>query len=114
MFDVLQTAVNGLRVAETCAAAAASKIANLRVSVQEANPNAVTAPDSPAAVAPAAPAQSQVFSGGPDSQGLANGRGLDLAANIVELALAQRAYEANAAVIRSSEETLKHLLDSVA
>ncbi len=95
MFDVLQTAVTGLRAADARAAAAASDIANLRVSVQAADPSAVTA----AAVSPAAPAQSQVFSGGPDSQGLANGRGLNLAASIVEFILAQRAYEANAAVI---------------
>ena len=111
MFDVLQTAVQGLRAAEARAAVAASNIANVRVEIQELDPNA---PASPEAVEPLTPPQNQFLSGGSDSQGLANGRGTDLAVNLVELRLAQHAYEANAAVIRSAEETFEHLLDAVA
>lgn len=105
MYDVLQTAVQGLRIAEARAAVAASNIANVRVEIQELDPNA---PASPEAVEPLTPPQNQL------SGGLANGGSRDLVANLVQLRLAQHAYEANAAVIRSAEETFQHLLDAVA
>ncbi len=103
MYDVLQIAVQGLRTAEARAAVAASNIANMRVEIQDLDPNAPASPDP---LVPVSPPQSQLLSDNDGSR--------DLAANLVQLRLAQHAYEANAAVVRSAEETFQHLLDAIA
>ena len=105
MFEVFQTAVEGLRTAEVRAATAASNIANVRVEIQDLDPNAPASPDP---LVPASPPLGQL----PD--GLTNGGGRDLVANLVQLRLAQHAYEANAVVLRSAQESFEQLLDTFA
>lgn len=106
MLDALQTAVDGLRIAETRAAKAAQNIATAT------QKSAVPAPgvgETPAAVS--APGNGFLNTGFQDSGSAVQ---LDLAINLVELQLAKHAYEANAAVIRSANESFQHLIDSFA
>ncbi len=103
MIEVFQTAIAGLRAAEVRAATAASNIANMRVEIQELESTPLASPDP---LVPVSPPQNQ-FAAGDNDRG-------SLAANLVELMLAQHAYEANAVVIRTAEETDQFLLDALA
>ena len=106
MLDALQTAVDGLRIAETRAAKAAQNIAT---ATQGVAAPAGGSGETPAAVA--APGNGFLNTEFPNSVSAAE---TDLAFNLVELQLALHAYQANAVVIRAANESFKHLIDSFA
>lgn len=115
MLEIVQTALNGLRTAEERAAQAANNIAQLRVDDPSVAASTPTGATTNVVTGPAA-GQSPVTGGQPnaDGQGFSTSGQRDLATEFVALMIAEQAYKANAAVIRTADQMVSHLIDSKA
>ena len=127
MIQAINAAVAGLRVSAQRLGVAAENIANVRSSgsispydgyVPQRLEQSTTAQGTPAAtVKPIARPSYPVYDPA-DSRADANGQvgypNVDLAANIVDLTIAQRSYEASLVTIRTASEMMKALLDRTA
>ena len=116
MLDILQTALNGLRSAEARAYQAATNIAQLRLADAAVEASSPTGAGT-GVVSEPAPGDSPVTGGGhpnAEAQAMATAGDHDLATDFVSLMIAEHAYKANLAVIRTADEMMKHLLDSKA
>ncbi len=116
MLDVMQTALSGLRQAEFRAAQAANNIAEIRLA--DAGTEAGSASGAVATVVTAPVAGQSPFANdnpfGTGGQDFATAGGHDLATDLVELMIAQHAYEANARVVRTADQMMGTLLSSLA
>lgn len=124
MIQAFNAAVAGLRVSAQRLGVAAENIANVRSSgslspydgyVPQRLEQSTTAQGTPAStVKPISQPSFPVYE---PSDSRANAEGLvgypnvDLAANIVDLTIAQRSYEANLVTIRTASDMMKVLLD---
>lgn len=127
MIQAIHTAVAGLRVSAQRLGVAAENIANVQTSgslspydgyvpqrleqttTANGTPTATTRPISQASFPVYDPADSRA-----DANGLVGYPNADLAANIVDLTIAQHAYEANLVTVRVAGEMMKALLDRTA
>lgn len=127
MIQALHSAIAGLRVSAQRLGVAAENIANARTSgalspydgyvpqrleqttTATGTPTATTQPISQAFIPVYDPADSRA-----NSAGLVGYPNVDLAANIVDLTIAQRSYEANLVTLRTASEMMKVLLDRTA
>jgi flagellar basal-body rod protein FlgC len=127
MIEGISAALAGLRAAEQRAGIAAGNIANVRtsgtlqpyggyvpqVAQQTSNaggqPQVVSKPLVPSHVAAYDPTHPDA-----DADGLVGAPNVDLATNFVELSIAETAYKANAATLRTLDELSKALFDDKA
>ncbi|MEK9660356.1 MAG: flagellar basal body rod C-terminal domain-containing protein [Alphaproteobacteria bacterium] len=124
MIQGIQSALAGLAAASKRADIAANNIANARSTgtlqpyggfTPQQAVQTVTAAGTPRVVArPLTPGHVAAYepdSPDADADGLIGAPNVDLAANIVELTLAEHAYKANAATLRTIDEMAKALYD---
>lgn len=127
MIQALHTAIAGLRVSAQRLGVAAENIANVNTSgalspydgyVPQRFEQTTTANGTPTATSqPISQASYPVYSpldSRADAAGLVGYPNVDLAANIVDLSIAQRSYEANLVTIRAASDMMKVLLDRTA
>ena len=127
MIQALHTAIAGLRVSAQRLGVAAENIANAQTSgslspydgyVPQRLEQTTTANGTPTATArpfsqPSIPVYSPADTRA-NSAGLVGFPNVDLAANIVDLTIAQRSYEANLVTLRTASDMMKVLLDRTA
>jgi flagellar hook protein FlgE len=114
MLDIMQTALNGLRNAEARALQSATNIAQLRLADAGVAASTPTGASTGVVTGPA-PGESPVTGGGhafADGQGFSTAGQSDLATDFVALMLAEHAYKANLAVLRTADEMVASLVDS--
>ena len=127
MIQALHSAIAGLRVSAQRLGVAAENIANVQTSgnlspydghgprrleqttTALGTPTATSRPISQASFPVYSPSDSRA-----DAAGLVGYPNVDLAANIVDLTIAQRSYEANMATLRVASDMMKVLLDRTA
>lgn len=127
MIQALHTAIAGLRVSAQRLGVAAENIANVQTSgnlspydgyvpqrleqttTVNGTPTATTRPISQASFPVYSPADSRA-----NAAGLVGYPNVDLAANIVDMTISQRSYEANLVTIRTASDMMKVLLDRTA
>ncbi len=127
MIQALHTAIAGLRVSAERLGVAAENIANVQTSgnlspydgyvpqrieqttTATGTPTTTTQPISQPSFPVYSPADSRA-----NSSGLVGYPNVDLAANIVDLTIAQRSYEANMVTLRAASDMMKVLLDRTA
>ncbi|MSO70870.1 MAG: hypothetical protein EXQ88_02460 [Alphaproteobacteria bacterium] len=113
MFNIMQTALSGLRNAEERAFQAANNIAQLRLADAGVAASTPTGATTAVVTGPAA-GQSPVTGGQPnaDGQGFSTSGQTDLATDFISLMIEKQAYKANLAVLRTADEMVSHLVDS--
>ncbi|NKB49852.1 MAG: flagellar biosynthesis protein FlgC [Alphaproteobacteria bacterium] len=127
MIQALHTAIAGLRVSAQRLGVAAENIANVQTSgnlspydgyVPQRLEQTTTAVGTPTATAqPISQASFPVYSPADsraDAAGLVGYPNVDLAANIVDMTIAQRSYEANLVTLRTASDMMNVLLDRTA
>lgn len=127
MIQAFNAAVAGLRVSAVRASVAAENIVNVRSSgtlspydgyVPKRVEQTTNAHGTPVAVVkPVSQPFNPVYQPSDsraDANGLVGYPNVDLAANIVDLTIAQRSYEASLVTIRTASEMMKALLDRTA
>jgi len=127
MIQAFNAAVAGLRVSAVRLSVAAENIVNVNSSgslspydgyVPQRLEQSTTAQGTPTATAkPISQPSFPVYEPGDsraDADGLVGYPNIDLAANIVDLAIAQRSYEASLVTIRTASDMMKALLDRTA
>lgn len=127
MIDAINAAIAGLRVSAQRFGVAAQNIANANTAgalapyngyVPQRLEQTTTALGVPTAAAqPLSPAYTPVYAPNDsraNADGLVGYPNVDLAANIVDMKIAQHSYEANLATIRAASDMMKVLLDRTA